>query len=844
MADTGESPNAFAALQQVTVPDLWQQQAVSALRAGKDVVVHAPTGAGKTLVFELWSNQGRNRSQAIYTVPTRALANDKLAEWRARGWNVGIATGDLSDNLDAPVIVATLETQKNRLIHGDGPSLLVIDEYQMLGDADRGLNYELAIALAPERTQLLLLSGSVANPEQVVHWLRRLGRDAVLVRHDIRPVPLEEVLVTQLNWKLPPEIRSHWARFTARALAENLGPVLLFAPRRAQSEAIAAEIARELPNPNPLVLSEPQRRLVGEHLARMLRARVAYHHSGLSYGIRAGVIEPLAKAGQLRAVVATMGLAAGINFSLRSVALTADSYKRDGQEIPIRPDEILQMFGRAGRRGIDETGYVLAHPEGIRLRDGHPAVLSRSRMVDWPALLNLMAAADDQGKDAFAEAVRVQQRLFTTKPIFLGVEASLRNPDVPCGLKTDAERARHVHRRVREILNSRGEWEPTPSFQQAPLSKVRVLVPASSTAQDASAPPAPPQDPGPPRLLPALAVAAALEDIGTGGLAKVADSPEGPLLGRSMIVAERIGTDRVQLAKWVRRATGWHGREAANETWHGSIAPLLEQHLSTQRLRVVRMDVHPQHIVAMVSLADQLVRVPVDRAGVPLWQPPERDIFPPDCARCPLTATCEGLGAGSGTAMLWRRLALVDARGKPTRRGRVVGFFQNGDGLAVAAALEDAKYPLDELLYDLANLDAGHRFAGDDHRWGGRLAMACHARYGIQTVEGYLENGVPPKYGDGASLVVHALHRDPWSKRRFVTDFLGDGDIDRVVIEWRSMLRQVANAPDLDWDRWSAFQDMARALLAETESPTDTNLPPLEHHQTKRIEHLLVLKKH
>src|SRR5512143_1420549 len=87
-------------LTQVTVPDLWQQQAVAALREGKDVVVQAPTGAGKTLVFELWSNQGKNRGQAIYTVPTRALANDKLAEWRARGWDVGIATGDLADNLN------------------------------------------------------------------------------------------------------------------------------------------------------------------------------------------------------------------------------------------------------------------------------------------------------------------------------------------------------------------------------------------------------------------------------------------------------------------------------------------------------------------------------------------------------------------------------------------------------------------------------------------------------------------------------------------------------------------------------------------------------------------------
>src|SRR6478609_1827971 len=86
-------PTQFAelpALNQVTVPDLWQQQAVTALREGKEVVVQAPTGSGKTLIFELWSKQGKNRGQAIYTVPTRALANDKLAEWRSRGWGVGI----------------------------------------------------------------------------------------------------------------------------------------------------------------------------------------------------------------------------------------------------------------------------------------------------------------------------------------------------------------------------------------------------------------------------------------------------------------------------------------------------------------------------------------------------------------------------------------------------------------------------------------------------------------------------------------------------------------------------------------------------------------------------------
>src|SRR5262245_54509395 len=277
----GDQFSALSALQNVAVPDLWQQEAVSALRAGRDVVVQAPTGAGKTLVFELWSNSGKPRGQAIYTVPTRALANDKLAEWRARGWNVGIATGDLSENLSAPIIVATLETQKNRLIGGDGPALLVVDEYQMLADADRGLNYELAIALAPARTQLLLLSGSVANPQDIVKWLARLGREAKLIRHEVRPVPLEEVHMESLGFHLPSNLRGYWPRLVAKALADNLGPVLIFAPRRHAAETLAAELARQLPNPNPLALRADQRQLVGEPLARMLKSRVAYHHSGL-----------------------------------------------------------------------------------------------------------------------------------------------------------------------------------------------------------------------------------------------------------------------------------------------------------------------------------------------------------------------------------------------------------------------------------------------------------------------------------------------------------------------------------------------------------------------------------
>ena len=141
---------------------------------------------------------------------------------------------------------------------------------------------------------------------------------------------------------------------------------------------MAAELARICPPPIRCTLSPEQKLIVGEHLAKLLKSRIAYHHSGLSYAARAGVIEPLAKAGQLRVVVATMGLAAGINFSLRSVALAGESYRRDYQEQPLRPDEILQMFGRAGRRGLDETGFVLVTANEFACSMPMPCHLSRS----------------------------------------------------------------------------------------------------------------------------------------------------------------------------------------------------------------------------------------------------------------------------------------------------------------------------------------------------------------------------------------------------------------------------------------------------------------------------------
>jgi superfamily II DNA/RNA helicase len=845
-------------LTQVVVPDLWQQAAVGALRAGKDVVVQAPTGAGKTLIFEIYCKKGRQPGQAIYTVPTRALANDKLAEWRARGWDVGIATGDLAENLDAPVLVATLETQKQRLIRGDGPTLLVVDEYQMLGDAERGLNYELALTLAPRGTQLLLLSGSVSNPHDVVHWLQRLGRPAVLVRHDVRPVPLEEVLANNLDYHVPSEIRSYWPRLVAKALAEDLGPILIFAPRRQAAETLAAELARQLPVPNPLSLTPEQRALAGEHLVKLLKTRVCYHHSGLSYGARAGVIEPLAKAGQLRVVVATMGLAAGINFSLRSVALAGDSYRRENLERPLRADEILQMFGRAGRRSIDEIGFVLVSANEIRMRDGYPCQLARSGMVDWCTLLGLMSAAADSGADPFTEAVRVQERLFTTKPIFLGVEESLKHPLTPCGLTTDAERARHVRRRVREMLNSRGEWEPYPKPVERPLGEIQVpRSPTPSTAPSAAPGQPVPFSGGDPRagqeiqpystaptLHPLLTIPEALEKFGIGTICALDEAHPDSLYGRAITVADRLDDGRVRLTKWIRRLSGWNGRQTTLRAWETEIAPLVARRLAAQHTPVVCYKVVPHRILALLTLAELTTRVPVDRYGVALWKPRDRGVPGADCASCELAERCRRLSTATGTALLWRRLGLVNSTGIPTRRGRVVSFFSQGTGLAIAAGLEEETLPLDELVYELANLDAGFRFCGEESRWAGRLALACQDRYGLQSVPGYLENGLPPKYGAGAEQVVAAVHKKPAAKHAWVTDTLGVGDIDRTIIEWRSLLRQIVHAPELDWPRWLALQDLARAILNETESPTIIDLPPLAHHQTRRVDHRLVLRRH
>jgi hypothetical protein len=815
----------------LVIPDLWQQEAVRALQQRKDVVVQAPTGSGKTYIFELlYPNL---KTQAVFTVPTRALANDKLSEWRARGWDVGISTGDVALNLDAKVVVATLETQRGRFLRGEGPALLVMDEFQMLGDPMRGVHYELSVALAPKATQLLFLSGSVANPRDVVAWLQRIGRDAVLIEHKTRPVPLEETDLGNLPDSQFVQLRSpsrtggsFWPRMIGRAMRANLAPVLVFAPRRAAAEQIAQAIASALPMREPLRLTPAQEATAGKSLTKLLRNRVAYHHSGLSYAARAGVVESLAKAGQLNVVVATMGLAAGINFSMRSVIVTDRRYFAGNFERQVEADELLQMFGRAGRRGLDEVGHALYTNDLPRLSDAKARQLRRAAQVDWPSLISVMHAAKQRGDQPFAAAVELTHSLFSVQRVPLGVEHSLETGPRPCGLWVTDERARFVRRGMIEMLNSREEWEAKPAAENVTLGRAFVRE----------------ND----RWRRALSVPRMLDGVGTGNLCRLREQNR---YGRELPVATVLASGEVALAKWLR--TKLKGKNVQRST-PNSQRPMAdsaarrgtltrEQFETELRPQLVEL-VKPGTIVdwnmrgKLISLRLDYANVPVnaqiDSLGKALIDPPERENLPDICRTCDQLEHDKTVAIVNSPTYAWRYLGLIEPDGTPTRRGMIFSFFHGGEGLAVAAAVEDETYPIDELVFDLANIRAGPRFAGEDATMGGRLGILCQRVYGRADYPGYLTMGVPVQYGAGASEVVRELVADPRSRHKLTNELLRHGDIERALVEWRSILRHIVIAPDYPLSRWTELKEAARELVDKTASPTSAvdlaTLAPLQ----------------
>jgi hypothetical protein len=225
--------------------------------------------------------------------------------------------------------------------------------------------------------------------------------------------------------------------------------------------------------------------------------------------------------------------------------------------------------------------------------------------------------------------------------------------------------------------------------------------------------------------------------------------------------------------------------------------------------------------------------------------PEEREVRLSTAANFRLPEQGEQQAARDSAVYAWRKLGLIEPEGSPTRRGRVFSFFQGGEGLAIAAALEDPSYPVEELACHIANLRGGHRFGESKAGSAGgseRLASACIQTYGAAQYEGYLEMGIPTGYGEGVCEVLQEIMQHPGRRRALSEEALGDGDFERAFVEWHSLLRQARNAPDVEWDRWRQFQS---ACAAEMEKHSQLlpvrDLPPVPAAQISRTpNHTLI----
>jgi ATP-dependent RNA helicase HelY len=190
--------------------DAFQLDAIAELAQGQSVMVAAPTGTGKTLVaeFAIWLAQQRHQ-RVIYTTPLKALSNQKYRDLREiYGYDaVGLVTGDIVEHSRASVVIMTTEVYRNMLLEEGGerfsaeenpiPSSLadvgfvIFDELHYLSDVGRGPVWEEAIICSPPHVQLVGLSATVSNAEDLANWISRVHRPISLIVHEQRAVPLE-----------------------------------------------------------------------------------------------------------------------------------------------------------------------------------------------------------------------------------------------------------------------------------------------------------------------------------------------------------------------------------------------------------------------------------------------------------------------------------------------------------------------------------------------------------------------------------------------------------------------------------------------------------------------------
>jgi superfamily II RNA helicase len=344
-----------------------QEAALLELYEEKNVILNTPTGSGKSLVaaavqFKALA-QGR---RSIYTCPIKALVNEKWLDLcREFGPdNVGLSTGDATVNHNAPILCCTAEILANIALR-EGPAAnvheVIMDEFHYYSDRERGVAWQIPLLTLPQ-ARFLLMSATLGETAFFEEALTRLnGRPSVTIQSTTRPVPLEyaysEIPLAQTVERLATEGKSpiyvvHFTQLDAAQSAQDFTSINVCT--REEKAAIADALAG-------YKFSSPY----GPDIRRWLRHGIGLHHAGILPKYRI-LVEQLTQKGLLKIICGTDTLGAGINMPIRS-ALFTRLCKFDGQKTAIlSARDFHQISGRAGRKGFDDRGWVIAQaPEHV-----------------------------------------------------------------------------------------------------------------------------------------------------------------------------------------------------------------------------------------------------------------------------------------------------------------------------------------------------------------------------------------------------------------------------------------------------------------------------------------------
>ena len=342
---------------------LWdhQEEALLDLASGDHVILGTPTGSGKSMVAVgmLFIANCTNR-RAYYTAPIKALVSEKffnLVDLLGKD-NVGMITGDVVINSEAPVICCTAEIlAQDALRFGEHADIgcVAMDEFHFYSDRDRGWAWQVPLLALPH-TQFLLMSATLGDVTDIANALEEhTGRAVDKVLDAPRPVPLSyEFVETPLEGTVELALRDgdaplyivHFSQEAALKSAQALSSYGVSSKEQREALKDAVKGVRFTTT-------------FGKTLKRLILTGVGVHHAGMLPRYRL-LVEKLAQQGLLPVICGTDTLGVGINVPIHTVVLTQLT-KFDGRRMRrLNAREFHQIAGRAGRAGFDTEGRVIA----------------------------------------------------------------------------------------------------------------------------------------------------------------------------------------------------------------------------------------------------------------------------------------------------------------------------------------------------------------------------------------------------------------------------------------------------------------------------------------------------